>query len=98
MAAVAGIVVFVFELRPGRAFLAGFTAVFALWLIMYLFRDSGTHHVLSGRMARLFFVNNPYLLMIVGAFLGGLVAGLAALSASLLRLAVPHEEGTPKHP
>ena len=85
VAVVAAAVAFILKLRGGMAFGAGFVAIFAVWLISYLILDHD--HVLSGRLAQVFYVKSPYLFMIVAAFVGGLVGGLSALSGSLLRRA-----------
>ena len=76
-----------FKLTSGKAFLAGFVAVFLLWLSVALFKDYQNEHILSERMATLFKLNNRYLFLSVAALLGGIVGGFAALSAALLRKA-----------
>lgn len=74
--------------QPFKAFLAGFAGVFLLWLIFSWSIDSANDHILSHRIAQLFPVGGvSFLLVLITAFIGGLVAGLAALSASYLRYA-----------
>lgn len=82
-----------FKLTSGKAFLAGFVAVFLLWLSVALFKDYQNEHILSDRMAALFKLNNRYLFMLVAALLGGLVSGFAALSAALMRKAFAKIDG-----
>jgi hypothetical protein len=73
-------------LTPGRAFLMGFLGIALCWLVAALVSDFANDHILSNRMASLFF-HFPlgYLFIAVSAFVGGLVGGVAAWSAALLR-------------
>ncbi len=74
--------------RPGKAFLAGFFALFLLWGCVALWLDIRNKGVLSGRIGELLGVgNNSMLLVLITALIGGLVAGFAALSGSYLRSA-----------
>jgi hypothetical protein len=61
--------------KPGKAFLAGSAGVILLWIGLAVWRDV-TVLPLGG---------NPILLIVLTAFIGGLVAGLAALTGSYLR-------------
>jgi hypothetical protein len=73
---------------PGKAFLAGFVGVFLLWFIFSLVIDSANDHILSHKIARIFPLGGmSFLLVLVTALMGGLVAGLAALSGAYLRYA-----------
>ncbi len=91
-----GVVCFVvalnFKLSSGKAFLAGFVAIFFLWMGIALVTDYFNQHILSTRMASLFTLNNPYLFMGVAALIGGLVGGMSAWSAALLRVAFQKNE------
>lgn len=72
--------------KPGTAFFSGFFAVFLLWLVLALLINSANGGVLAGRIGMLLGMgNSPVLLAIVTGIIGGLVTGLAALSASYLR-------------
>lgn len=64
----------------GQAFLAGFGAVFVLWLVAALIPDFRNDHILSRKIAELLFVKYPALLVILTALIGGLAGGLAAWS------------------
>lgn len=72
--------------KPGKAFLSGFLALFILWGILAFRIDMANQSILSGRIAELLpLQGNSYLLILVTALVGGLVAGLSALSGSFLR-------------
>ena len=72
--------------KPWKAFLAAFIAVFMLWGVMAFMLDSANQHLLSTKVAFILPLNGSYnLLILVTAFIGGLVAGLSALTGSYLR-------------
>ena len=86
IAVVAFIVVLFVNQRPLSAFLSGFLGVFSLWLILALFIDAANGSILANRIGSMLGIgSNPALLAFISAFVGGLVAGFAALSASYLR-------------
>lgn len=69
-----------------KAFFAGFLALFILWLVLVIWMDSGNDGVLSAKIASLLpFGGSKAALIIVTAFIAGLIAGFAALSGSYLR-------------
>ncbi len=77
--------------RPGNAFLAGFLGVFLLWLVLAALINTANAGILANRIGSMLGVGaNPWLLVLITAIVGGLVAGLAALTASYLR--VPHKD------
>lgn len=72
--------------KPFRSFLAGFTALFLLWGGLSFFISRANEHILAHKISLLLIKSDsPYLLMLATAFIGALVAGLAALSGSYLR-------------
>jgi hypothetical protein len=72
--------------KPGKAFLAGFIALFLLWGVLALYIDIKNEHILSQKVAELIIKTKSSLLMIIiTALVGALVAGFAALAASYLR-------------
>lgn len=72
----------------GKAFLYGFAGVVLVWLSYALLVHVRTDGIFTGRMSELLFkANNPALLIIVTAVLGGLVGGLAGLSGFFARQA-----------
>ncbi len=72
-------------LRAGKAFGCTFLAAFLGWAVVALYYDINNHHILSGRMATLFGLPSGWLMPLVTGLIGGLVAGLSALTLALLR-------------
>ncbi|HLG40387.1 MAG TPA: hypothetical protein VI461_11995 [Chitinophagaceae bacterium] len=72
--------------RTGRAFFSGFLGVFILWGAMAWWIDMKNEHVLSKKIAEVLPLGgNSLLLIFVTALIGGLVAGVGAISGSYLR-------------
>jgi hypothetical protein len=72
--------------RPGRSFLTGFIALLLLWGGLAWYIDSRNDSVLSHRLAELLpFGGSSFLMILVSALIGALVAGFAALAASYMR-------------
>jgi hypothetical protein len=68
------------------SFISGFVAIFLLWGIMSLWISINNGNILANRVSLLVFkADNPYLLIIVTALIGAMVAGFAALTGSFLR-------------
>jgi hypothetical protein len=88
--AITTIVVFASIPQPlGKSFLAAFAAVFILWGTIALKIDLSNEHLLSKKVASILFQKESYvLLIIITAFIGGLVAGMSALTGSLLRKSI----------
>jgi hypothetical protein len=73
----------------GKSFLAAFAAVFILWGTIALKIDLSNEHLLSKKVASILFQKESYaLLIIITATIGGLVAGMSALTGSLLRKSI----------
>ncbi len=86
IAPVAFLVAAVTGLVPGRAFLAGFLAIFLLWATLSFKMSAANDHILAHKVAQLLFkTDSPYLLIAITAFIGGLVAGFAALAGAFTR-------------
>jgi hypothetical protein len=69
-----------------KAFLSGFIALFLLWAGLSLWIDIRNQGILSGKIAELLPLGgNSVLLLIIIGFIGGIVAGFAAMSGSSLR-------------
>jgi hypothetical protein len=74
--------------RAARAFFAGFFALFILWGVLAFWINMKNDGILSAKIAALFPLSgSSSALMLVTGFIGGLVAGFAALSGSYLRSA-----------
>lgn len=86
IAIAAFIVALVIPQHPGKAFAAAFVAVFVLWGSLSYWISSNNEHILAHKVSLLILkADNPLLLILATALIGALVAGLAALSGSLLR-------------
>ena len=87
IAIIAFLVALVVKQRSGLAFLAGFAGIFLFWGLLSFWIDVKNNNILSQRIAQIIPLGGSSLLLIlVTAFVGGLVGGFAALSGSLLRL------------
>lgn len=83
---VAFLVAVVIQQKPGRAFLCGFLALFILWGGLSFWLSNNNDHILAHKMSLMILKSDaPYLLILISGLIGGLIAGLAALSGSLLR-------------
>lgn len=72
--------------KAGKAFLAGFLGVFLLWAALAWWIDMKNNGLLSKKIASVLPLSgNAILLILVTGFIGGLVAGMAAMSGSFLR-------------
>ena len=68
------------------SFLSGFAGIFLLWALLAFWIDNKNGSILSHRIAELFKLGgSSILLILVTAFIGGLVGGFAAMAGSSLR-------------
>jgi len=68
---------------PGKAFLTGFLALFLLWGGLAWTIDSRNESVLSHRIAQLLGLGgSSFVMILLTALIGALVAGLASLAGS----------------
>jgi hypothetical protein len=65
--------------------LISFGLVYLYWIIYAGVLDFQNKQILSTRMAQLFSINPPILLLVSTGLLGGITAGLAAWSGALIR-------------
>jgi hypothetical protein len=71
---------------PLVSFVTGFIALFLLWGVLSFRISTNNDHILAHRVSLLIFkIDNPFLLIIISALIGALVAGFAALTASYIR-------------
>ncbi|MDQ6762890.1 MAG: hypothetical protein M3015_09735 [Bacteroidota bacterium] len=71
---------------PIVSFSAGFTALFLLWGIMSFWISSNNNNILAHRVSMLILhSSNSFLLFLITALIGALIAGFAALTASYIR-------------
>ncbi len=86
IAIAAFIVAMLVHQNAGMAFLSGFSGLLLLWSGLAFWIDSGNESILSARIGELLGIgNNPFLLILITAIIGALVAGFAAMSGSFLR-------------
>jgi hypothetical protein len=86
IAITAFLVAVLFNQRAWKAFVAGFLGLLLLWGGVAFWIDIKNESILSARIGELLGIgNNSFLLILITGFIGGLVAGFAALSGSYLR-------------
>jgi len=86
IAIVSFLVASIISQTPLASFITGFIALFLLWGILSFWISTNNDHILAHRVSLLIFkVDNPFLLIVITALLGALVAGFAALTASYIR-------------
>jgi hypothetical protein len=86
MAATSLVVAVLVHQKAGKAFLTGFLGVFLLWAALAWWMDMKNNGVLSKKIAAVLPLGgNTLLLILVTGLVGGLVAGMAAMSGSFLR-------------
>lgn len=66
------------------SFLAGLIGVGLLWYGMMWYIDASTDSILSAKVAMIFPVKTVGVLMMVTAFIGGLVGGLASMTGGII--------------
>jgi hypothetical protein len=84
IAPVAFTVTYFFQLRGWRAFLTGMLGIGLLWIGLSAYIDHTNTHILSARVATLFYLTEPIWLIVITGLIGGLVGGISALAASYL--------------
>src|SRR5574338_639086 len=72
--------------KAGKAFLSGFLGVFILWAALAWRINMKNESILAKKIATVLPLGgNEYVLILVTAFIGGVVGGFAAMSGSYLR-------------
>ena len=72
----------------GKAFLGGFIGLFLLWGVLAWWINSQNQGILSRKMAMILPLSgNSFLLILLTALVGAVIAGFAAASGSFLRSA-----------
>ncbi len=86
LALAAFIIAILIPQKAGKAFLSGFLGVFLLWAVLAWWINMKNEGILAKKIAAVLPLGgNAFLLILVTAFIGGLVGGFAALSGSYLR-------------
>lgn len=87
IAVAAFIVALLIRQRPFLSFLSGFTGVFLHWGILSYLIDSANESLLSVKISKILSLGeSAFLLILITAFIGGIVGGLSALTASFFAL------------
>lgn len=76
--------------KPGASFLAGFIALFALWVVYAYMQSTANEGLLAGKMAQLLAPltqGSTTLLLLITGLTGGLLGAFAALSGNLTKAA-----------
>jgi hypothetical protein len=73
-----------FKQGGSRSFLAGLLGVGLLWFVVAWYSDSSTNSILSEKVAGIFPTKTIGLLLLVTAFIGGLVGGLASMTGGVI--------------
>ena len=74
-----------FDNKAWMSFLSGLVGVGLLWVVMAMVIDIQTQSILTEKVARLFPTKTPALLFLLTGIIGGLPAGFAAMTGSLLK-------------
>lgn len=86
LAIAAFVVALLIPQKAGKAFFSGFLGVFLLWAVLAWWINMKNENILASKIAAVLPLRgNAYLLILVTALVGGIVAGFAALSACYLR-------------
>ena len=86
IAIVALLVAVLLDQNAGKAFLAGFLGVFLLWAALAWLINIKNEGILASKIALVLPLGgSTFVLILVTGFIGGLVAGFAAMSGSYLR-------------
>lgn len=86
IALVAFFVIALIPQKPLYAFIAGFAAIFVLWIIIALITSNKNDNILAHKISMIILkADSPVSLIFVTGLIGALVAGFAALAGSYLR-------------
>lgn len=70
----------------GKSFWAAFISIFLMWLTVAAKLDFANDHLLSKNVASIFLKKESYMLLLfITALIGALIAGMSAITGSLLR-------------
>jgi len=86
IAPIAFIITLIVPQKPGFSFLSAFLALLLLWGGLVSYIDVKNKHILAEKIAELFLgQKSHYLMILLTALTGGLVAGFSALTAAFIR-------------
>lgn len=85
IALAAFIAAFMVPLSKGKAWFSGFLAIFCFWGVSALIINMNNEGILASRIAGILPLNGSIaILILLTAFIGGLVGGMGALSGAML--------------
>ncbi|EHQ28603.1 hypothetical protein [Mucilaginibacter paludis] len=94
VAIIAFLAAFFIAKSSAHAFWSAFAAIFIAWVILALFKSVPNNHILATRVAHLFPFGGQWIwLLLITGIVGGLVAGMSALSGVLLKQSLRKPEG-----
>jgi len=85
IAAAAFLINVILHTKAYSSFASGFLGIAVLWFIVALILDQNTNSILTKKIAQLFMLNEPILLVFVTSILGGIVGGFSGLTGSFFR-------------
>lgn len=74
-----------FNEKAGTSFVFGFVALFILWGGQALYIHFANDAILTTRIAEMFQVGTPLVVVLITGLLGGVVSGLATLTGAMLK-------------
>jgi hypothetical protein len=77
---------FIIYTKGLSSFISGFLGIGLLWFITALITDINTDSILTAKVATIFSLPGPGLMILVTAIIGGLAGGFGGLSGSHLRI------------
>ncbi len=84
--AIAGFVIsFILSSSGITSFLSGFFGIGINWFVLAFYIDGANNSILSQKVAQIFTLPNPMVLIIVTAVVGALTGGFGALTGSYFR-------------
>ena len=87
IALIAFIIAALIPQKPWKSFLTGFLGLFILWGGLSFWISTNNNNILAHKVSLLILSSdNPYLLILITALAGALVAGFAAMTGSFLRI------------
>ncbi len=85
IAVIAAVLSFIFDIKIGAGFWAGFVAAALLWGGYAGYLDVQNEGILSARIGKLFGNMPGFMLVLITAIIGGVFGGLGAMTGSLGR-------------
>ena len=75
-----------------NSFLSGFLGVGLLWLVFAWLSDMRADSIISDRIAPLFQLGEPAMIILASALIGGIIGGMGALSGDLFKRLFPKKD------